>query len=208
MDSHAAVDDGQDAKRAVVQFVGRDVSGEVNVSGEVSGAQSRWAVHIWRAAFFPGLDPVLNGGERDEHAVITPQMPTRRLVGQAVRDDESHGQGNDAVGEMGLGQGVVRRIRVEESVALGAAVLRVAEFEIAGFPRHEVARIVETTSAGAISKTRFAAPGAREMRVVAAASNDLGFEQIYGACDPLGGVWRILAGAEHDDALLGKMSSA
>jgi hypothetical protein len=53
---------------------------------------------MWRAAFFPpSLHPVLDGGEGNRHPVITPQMPTGRLIGQAVLHDKSHGQGHDKV---------------------------------------------------------------------------------------------------------------
>ena len=45
-------------------------------------AQSRCSVSSRRVAFFPpGLDPVLDRGVGDEHAVIAPEAPT----GGAVR---------------------------------------------------------------------------------------------------------------------------
>src|SRR5262249_8421533 len=42
------------------------------------------------AFFSPSLDPVLDGGKGHEHAVVAPQVPTRRTVGQTVLDDQPH----------------------------------------------------------------------------------------------------------------------
>jgi len=38
------------------------------------------------AFFSPSLAPVLDRGKRDKDAVVTPEVPTRRPVGQAVLD--------------------------------------------------------------------------------------------------------------------------
>jgi hypothetical protein len=65
----------------------------------------------------------LDGGEGDKDSMITPQVPTGGLIRQAILHDQTHGQGNDAVGVVGFGQRVFGRVGVEESVALGAAVL-------------------------------------------------------------------------------------
>ena len=99
----AVVDDGQDAKRAVVQLVDRDVAREVS-QAPVEIARP----HLPGRLFPPGLHPVLDGGEGDKHPVIAPQMPTGGLIGQAVLHDESHGQGNDAMGVVGFGQTRIR----------------------------------------------------------------------------------------------------
>ena len=66
-------------------------------------------------------------------------MPTGRLIGQAVLHDEAHGQGYDAVRVAGFGQTIFRGVRVKELVALGAAVLRIDQVDIAGLARNEVA---------------------------------------------------------------------
>jgi len=64
------------------------------------------------AFFSPSLHPVLNGGEGDEDAVVSPQVPTCRAVGQAILDHDPHGQVNHPVGvlrgcpETGLGKKV------------------------------------------------------------------------------------------------------
>src|SRR5262249_15694450 len=69
-------------------------------------AQSRCSVSTRRAAFFPpGLDPVLDRGVGDEHAVIAPQGPCGRAIGQAVLDDQPDGGVDDPAGVMAAGVG-------------------------------------------------------------------------------------------------------
>jgi hypothetical protein len=115
----------------------------------------------------------LEGGEGHKHPVITPQMPTGRLIGQAVLHDKSHGQGHDAVRVAGFGQTIFGGVCVKELVALGAAVLRIDQFDIAGLPRNEVAHIMQHAGAGPIAKARLAALRARQICEIATASNDL-----------------------------------
>ena len=102
------VDDGQDAKRPIIQLIDRDVPREVR-QAPVEIARP----HLPRRLFPPGLHPVLDGGEGNKHAVIAPQMPAGGLIGQAVLDDEAHGQGHDAMGVVGFGQRIVGHVRVE-----------------------------------------------------------------------------------------------
>jgi hypothetical protein len=64
------------------------------------------------------------------------------LIGQAIFHDESHGQGHDAVRVVGFGQTIGGGVRVKELVTLGAAVLRIDQFDIAGLPRNKVAHIM------------------------------------------------------------------
>jgi len=52
------------------------------------------------AFFSPRLDPVLHRGKGDEDAVISPQVPTRRAVGQTVLDDEPYRQIHHTVGRV------------------------------------------------------------------------------------------------------------
>ena len=111
------------------------------------------------SAFFPpGLHPVLDGGEGDEDAVIAPQVPTGRLIRQAVLHHQPHGQGDDAVGVVALGQGQVRHVGVEVGVALGAVVLRVGELDVARPLKHQVAQVVQRPLDG---PTAIATPTAR-----------------------------------------------
>jgi hypothetical protein len=75
-----------------------------------------------RAAFFPpGLHPVPDGGEGDEDAVVAPEVPTGGLIGEAVLDDESDGQGHDPMGVAGPGRGQVGHIGGKSPDARGPA---------------------------------------------------------------------------------------
>src|SRR5512135_2346179 len=86
-------------------------------------AQSRCSVPTCRAAFFPpGLDPVLDRGVGDEHAVVAPQGPAGGAVGQAVLDDEPDGRLDDPAGVVAAWVGQVGHVGVEVLAALGAEV--------------------------------------------------------------------------------------
>jgi hypothetical protein len=84
----------------------------------------------------------LNGGEGNKNPVIAPQMPAGSLIGQAILDDESHGEGNDAMGIEGFGRSILGGVRIKESVALGTAVLRISEFDVTGSTSNEVAHVM------------------------------------------------------------------
>ena len=74
---------------------------------------------------------------------------------------------------VGLGQRVFGRVRVEEAVASGAAMLGVDEFDVARPTSDEVAHVMQQAAAGAISKARLAAPRTGKVWIVATASNNL-----------------------------------
>jgi len=111
------------------------------------------------------------------------------LIGQAILHDEPDSQRNDAVRVVRFGQGILRRVGVEEAVAFGAAVLGIDEFDVARSAGDEVAHVVQHADTRSISKARLAASRAREMGIVATASEDLCFGQIFRTRDALGGVW-------------------
>jgi hypothetical protein len=150
----------------------------------------------------------LDGGERNKHPVIPPQMPTGGLIGQPVLHDEAHGQGHHAVCVAGFGQTVFRGVRVKELLTLGAAVLRIEQFNIAGLARNQVAHVVEHAGAGPIAKARLAALRARQMFEVATAPHDLRLRKIDRGRDTRGRISEILSGPRHGNSLLGLASSA
>ena len=101
--------------------------------------------------------------------MITPQVPTGGLIGQAVLHDESHGQGNDTMRVVGLGQSVLGGVRIEVLGALGAKVLRISQFDIAGSALNQIAHVMQQSLAGPVSKARLAALWTRQVWVVATA---------------------------------------
>jgi hypothetical protein len=171
----AVVDDGQHAKRAVVQLVG-------NVPREVSQAPIEVGrPHLSGRLFSPDLHPVLDSGERDKDAVVAPQMPTGGLIGQAVLDDESHGQGDDAMDIMGLRHGVVGHVCVDVFAAAGAAMLGIHKVNVARAPGNQVSHVVMDSCASTAAETRLATGRPMPMAEFAAAMNDFGFRQIFGS---------------------------
>jgi hypothetical protein len=72
-------------KRSCVQLTTQLSSSAAMYPDESTRARSRNSPPIRRAAFFPlGLDPVLDRGKGEEHAVVPPEMPTGDAEGHAV----------------------------------------------------------------------------------------------------------------------------
>ncbi len=114
------IDGRQDTEGTVIQFVGRQVAREVGQCPiQVIGLNLR------PAFFSRGLDPVLDGGRRDEDAVIAPEMPGGGAIGQAVFDHQSDGQGDDAASVVTARRGQVGHVGTEEDFAGGAIMLGV-----------------------------------------------------------------------------------
>src|SRR5438270_1926292 len=108
--------------------------------------QSRYVVHICRAAFFPpGLHPVLDGGEGHKNPMIAPQVPAGGLIRQTVLDDEAYGQGHDTMAVAGFGEGVFGRIGRKVAAALGAVMLRVDKVDVTRSRGNQVPHVMEDT---------------------------------------------------------------
>src|SRR5262245_45648266 len=164
-------------------------------------AQSRCAVPVRRAAFFPpGLDPVLDRGEGDEHAVVAPQGPAGGAVRQTVFDHQADGRVDDAAGVVAARVGQVGHVGVEVPAALRAEVPGVEHDEVAGPPGEGIAEVGEGAAAPAIAVGAVAAPRAGPAAVVAAAEADVGRGQVVDAGDALGGIGAVIAGSWHRDA--------
>jgi hypothetical protein len=146
----------------------------------------------------------LDRGEGNKNAMIAPQVPARGLIGQAVFDDEAHGQGNDTMRVAAFGQRVCGHVRREVSAALGAVMLRVDKMEVTRSGGDQVPHVVKNTREDTVAWATF--PASRTLLVfeVAAAPNDLGFRQILWAGDTLSGVGPVCTGTGHGKALLGQ----
>src|SRR3954470_11220147 len=133
-------------------------------------AQSRCSARVCRAAFFPpGLDPVLDRGEGDEHAVVAPQGPLGGAVRQGVLDHQPDGGVDDPAGVVAAGAGQAGHVGVEVLAAPGAEVLGVEHDEVAGPTREGVAEVVEGAAGGAVPVGAVAASRAGPAAVVAVA---------------------------------------
>jgi hypothetical protein len=147
----------------------------------------------------------LDGGEGDKNAMIAPQVPAGGLIRQAILHDEPHGQRNNPMGVMGLGQGVVGHVRVEVFPTMRATMLGVDDVDVAWPTGDQVANIVQDSFACSTAETGFTTKGTRAMREVSRAANDLSFGQIFGSRDTFGDVGQILSGARHSKSLLGRL---
>jgi hypothetical protein len=87
------------------------------------------------------------------------------------------------MGIMGLGQGVVRHIRVEVLAAAGAAMLRVEDVDVARVTGNQVPHVMQDAFACTVAETGLAADGTTATPEVPAAVHDLGFGQILGTRD-------------------------
>src|SRR5512135_3597725 len=164
-------------------------------------AQSRCAVQLGRAALFPpGLDPVLDRGAGDEHAVVAPQGPAGGAVREAVLDDEPDGRVDDPAGVVAAGVGQVGHVDVEVPSATGAVVSGVEHDDIAWPAGEGVAEVVEGAAAPPVAVGAAAAARTGPAAVVAAPDADVGLGQVVDAGDAFGGVGAVFAGSWHGEA--------
>jgi hypothetical protein len=94
------------------------------------------------AFFSPSLDPVLDRGKRDKDAVVSPQVPTRGPVGQAVFDHKPYRQINDAVGVLTARRRQIREVRVKVLATLRTVVLRIGDHKITRTPHVEIPQVM------------------------------------------------------------------
>src|SRR5215467_1602997 len=139
------------------------------------------------AFFSPSLDPVLDRGKRDKDTVVSPEVPTRRPIGQAVLDHQPYRQINHAVRVLTAGWRQIGEVRVTVLATLRTVVLRIGDHKITRTPHVEVAQVVQRplgllVAIGLVPTTR-----ARLPDVIATVRDDLGLGQVCGGCDP--GAW-------------------
>src|SRR5499433_2700393 len=166
-------------------------------------AQSRKSVSMRACAFFsPSLHPVLNRRKGDKDAVIAPEVPARRAVGQAVFDHQPYRQINHAVRVLTAGWRQIGEVRAKVLATLRTVMLRIGDHEITRTPHIEVAQVVQRplgllVAIGLVPTTR-----ARLPDVIATVWDDLGLGQVCGGCDPGAWVGAVFTWTEHRVALL------
>ena len=191
----AVVDDREDAEGSVIQLVNGDEAREVRQCPvEMLGIDPP------RRLFPPGLDPVLDRGVRDKHAVVAPEGPFGDAIGQAVLDDQPDGEVGDAARVMAAGVGQVGHIGAEVLTATGAIMLGIEHNDVARPPGKGVAQVMEGPPSVPVAVGAVAAPRAGAPPVVAALDTDLGFGQILGPSDAHSGIGAIFAGSWHGEA--------
>src|SRR5882724_9427939 len=157
------------------------------------------------AFFSPSLHPVLHGGEGDEDAVVSPQVPTCRAVGQAILDHDPHGQVNHPVGVLTAGWREIRQVSVEVFMAFRTGVLRIHDDEIPRTPQVEIPEVVQRSlerliPIGLVTTTRTGLA-----RVGATGKDNLWRRQVYNGCHPFGGIGSIRSRTAHGCVLRARM---
>src|SRR5262252_888967 len=95
------------------------------------------------AFFSPGFDPILDRRKGHKDAVVAPEVPTRRAVGQTVLDHEPYRQINHALRVLPAWWPQIGEVRAKVLAALGAVMLRVRDHEIPRTPQVEVPQVVQ-----------------------------------------------------------------
>src|SRR5208283_2840027 len=150
------------------------------------------------SAFFPpALHPVLNRGVRHKDAVVPPEMPTGRAVGQAVFHHQTYSHRHDTVRVMAVGKSQVRHVHVEVALALTAIMLRVRNEKITRPLPYQVAQVVQRSLESVIAVTTATALRARSSRVAATALHAQGFGKVLNTSDSLGTICSVFSRSRH-----------
>jgi hypothetical protein len=148
--------------------------------------------------FFPSrLDPVLDGGPRDEDAVIAPQMPTCDLVRQAIFDNEADGPLLDAAGVAAVRQSQVGKIAGEATATVEAAMAGESDNEVHGMVGPSIPEVMERAAAHGIAASAVSTARAGSCWPVAAATFAARLGKVFDTSDALGGIGDVLTWTAH-----------
>jgi hypothetical protein len=130
----AIIDGGKNAEGTIIQFIGGHIARKIcqRPVQEVGGSMRACAF------FSPSLDPVLDRGKRDKDTVVSPEVPTRRPIGQAVLDHQPYRQINHAVRVLTAGWRQIGEVRVKVLATLRTVVLRIGDHKITRTPHVEI----------------------------------------------------------------------
>ena len=92
--------------------------------------------------FWRSTEYKLDRGKRDKDAVVSPQVPTRRAIRQAVLDHQPYRQINHTVGILTAGGRQIGEVRVKVLAALRTGVLRIRDHEITRTPHLEIPSVM------------------------------------------------------------------
>jgi len=84
----------------------------------------------------------VQGGKGHKHAVVAPQMPTRRAVRHAIVDHQAHRHLDHPMGVVTTGRRHIAEIDIEVLAALRAVVRSVAHQKINRTSRGPIAQVV------------------------------------------------------------------
>jgi hypothetical protein len=134
--------------------------------------------------------------------VVSPQVPTRRAVGQAVFDHDPHRQIDDPVGIMTARWRQIREVGAKVLATLRTVMLGIRDDQITWTPQVEIAQVVQRPMRLLVLIGRVSTARTRMPVVVATVWDNLGRRQIGGRRDPFARVGSVLTWTEHRVALL------
>jgi len=137
--------------------------------------------------------------------VVSPQVPTRRAVGQTVLDHEPHRQIDHAVRVVTVGWREISEVGVKVRATLRTVVLRIRDHEITRTSHVEMPSIVQRplgllVPIGLVTTTRTGVP-----LVIATVGDDLWLWEVCRHCNTFRGIGSIRTRTEHRFALLAWM---
>lgn len=133
--------------------------------------------------------------------MVTPQVPTGGLVGQAVLGYQADSEFLDAAGVVALGPGQVGQIDGEVAVTVRAVMLGVGDDEVERAAGARVAQVVQDARISTVAAGPVTTVGAAAGWVVAAAALDARLGQVSNGRDAFGDVGDVLAWSKHGSTL-------
>src|SRR5215475_8164685 len=149
------------------------------------------------AFFSPSLDPVLDCGKGHEHAVVAPQVPTRRAVGHTVFDHDADRQSDHPVGILATGWRQIRQVSLEVLLTFRTIMLRIRDDEITRTPQVEIPQVVQRPLELLVPIGLVTTPRTGLARVGATGRDDLWRWQVCNCGNPFGGIGSIRPRTKH-----------
>jgi hypothetical protein len=140
--------------------------------------------------------------------MVSPEVPTGGLVGQAIFHHKPNRHRHNAVGIVTFWQSQLRHVGVEVDVTLGAMMDGVGKMDIARTARDQVSHLMQHPLRAAMPIGTVSAVWTRLPSERAATFDDLRLGQILGTRDALRGIRQVLSRSWHGTALLGNALQA
>src|SRR5262249_55147608 len=147
--------------------------------------------------FSPRLAPVLDRGKGHKHAVVSPQMPAGRPVGQASLNHQPDRQIDPTMGVVTARRCQIGQVRIEVLATLGAVMLRIDDHKMTRTRQVEVAQVVQCPLRLFVPISRMTTTRTYVPYVVATIGNQLWLGQVGNRGDPFGGIGSIRTRPEH-----------
>lgn len=149
------------------------------------------------ALFPPSLQPVLEGRKGHKHAVIAPQMPAGRAIGQAIFDHQTHRHVDDTMGVMTAGWRHIGEVDVAILLASGTVVRGVRHQQVNRAPRGEIAEVVQRPLSGFMASGELGTSWTGRAQLVTAVGHTVRCWEVLDVHNPLRGVWHVYTRSKH-----------